>query len=706
MKNKLLSALSRPTVSISLALLLACWLAYGILIPWLGFYWDDWPTLWYLNRFGPGVFHLAYGVDRPALGWLFTLTTSLVGESPLAWQIFAILTRWLACLSLWVMLRAVWPNRVLETAWVAFLFALYPGFLQHPIAFTYSADWIAISLLFTSFWLMIQAARGSTSPLWSFLCILLSWLLAAYVMFADEYYFGLELLRPIFLWLVIAEVNTRKRLFKVGMRWLPYLLLMAGFLYWRLVIFVSPRGNMVLFSQLSAQPFQTVRDLILKIVYDLIQAAVLAWVQIPEFKNLPILNNQSKIGYVLLFLLSSALAAWFFYTLAKRNPPGDRQAAAAASPDAPAQNTAQPDELQAKRSWGLQATLIGLIALCLGGWPFWVTDLPIELRFPWDRFNLALMFGACLFLAGLVVWLVRRSLHKALIFGAILGLTVTFHLSNVNSYRQDWVLLKDFFWQLSWRAPGLQPGTLLITSDLPFRYYSDNSLTAPLNLIYAPDNYSLNMSFMLYDIESRLGAGLAALQKNLPVNQAYRAASFSGNTDNSLVFFYAPPRCLKIIDPIQDRLTPNKPGMIDEAAVLSNPDQIQTDPNPPVIPPSRIFGQPPEPNWCYYFLKTELAAQQGDWQDAARLADLAFLLPEKLTRSQAAEFTPFIKAYLNTGRWSAALDKTILANQLNPKLAETLCPIWYDIQHNNRLETAELSFFNQAYQELGCVFSK
>ncbi len=281
--NPLIRSLVRlfrmPAFTIPLALLLACVLAYGVLIPWLGFYWDDWPTLWYLNRFGPSVFHLAYGVDRPALGWLFTLTTTLVGESPLAWQIFAILTRWIACLSLWALLRVVWPARILETAWVAFLFAVYPGFLQHPIAFTYSADWIAISLFFASFWLMLRAARGGIRPLWGIIFLLLSWFLAAYVMFADEYYFGLELLRPIFLWMVLEGMNTRKRLLKVSLYWLPYLLLMAGFLYWRLVIFVSPRGNMVLFDQLASHPIQALRDLAVKILNDLYQASLAAWVQ-------------------------------------------------------------------------------------------------------------------------------------------------------------------------------------------------------------------------------------------------------------------------------------------------------------------------------------------------------------------------------------------------------------------------------------------
>ena len=35
-------------------LLVLCVLAYGLLIPTLGYYWDDWPYAWINHMFGPG----------------------------------------------------------------------------------------------------------------------------------------------------------------------------------------------------------------------------------------------------------------------------------------------------------------------------------------------------------------------------------------------------------------------------------------------------------------------------------------------------------------------------------------------------------------------------------------------------------------------------------------------------------------------------
>jgi hypothetical protein len=45
---------------------------------------------------------------------------------------------------------------------------------------------------------------------------------------------------------------------------------------------------------------------------------------------------------------------------------------------------------------------LGGLALLLGGIPFWMTDLPITLQYPWDRFTLPMMFGASILLVGLL----------------------------------------------------------------------------------------------------------------------------------------------------------------------------------------------------------------------------------------------------------------------------------------------------------------
>jgi len=136
--------------SVPFALLVYCLISFGILIPWLGFYWDDWPSIYYLHVFGPKGFIEAFSVDRPTLGWLFMLTSAVFGQSTLAWQLFGLATRWLSSLALWWTLRELWPQHPRQAAWTAFLFVAYPGFMQQYIAVTYSHTWLVLALFFVS----------------------------------------------------------------------------------------------------------------------------------------------------------------------------------------------------------------------------------------------------------------------------------------------------------------------------------------------------------------------------------------------------------------------------------------------------------------------------------------------------------------------------------------------------------------------------
>jgi len=110
MINRLRSLRFSPWTA-SLALLALCALAYLPMIYRLGFYWDDWPSVWFFHFLGPEGFQQGFSSDRPLLAWIFKLTTPLMGESTQAWQYFSIFTRWLTSLAWWWTLRGLWPDR-------------------------------------------------------------------------------------------------------------------------------------------------------------------------------------------------------------------------------------------------------------------------------------------------------------------------------------------------------------------------------------------------------------------------------------------------------------------------------------------------------------------------------------------------------------------------------------------------------------------
>jgi hypothetical protein len=269
-------------------------------------------------------------------------------------------------------------------------------------------------------------------------------------------------------------------------------------------------------------------------------------------------------------------------------------------------------------------------------------------------------------------------------------------------YRQEWRAQKDFFWQLAWRAPGIRPGTTLLTSELPFTYSSDNSLTAPLSWTYAPVNSRREMPYLLYDIEARLGLNGVNISNTMPIDVDYRVFDFEGSTDQAIVIFYDPPRCVKVIDPAVDRFLPVRPLYIREATPLSRLELILTEPSHPAVPPGDIFGPEPPHNWCYYFEKAELYGQIGEWQKASEAADLALKITKHFTNKNVSELLPFIEAYAHTDEWNKAKDYSLQAFQIWDKMQYPLCDVWLRILATTPDSEERQEAVNEIQDQLKC----
>ncbi len=592
----------------------------------------------------------------PLLGWVFMLTSSLVGDSTLGWQVFGIFTHWVSALALWWTLRLLWPRHTLQVTIVSLLYLIYPGFKQQYIAVTYSTDWIALATFFLSFGLMLLAIK---KPRWFWPLMAASWLTSALVMFADEYYFGLELLRPVLLWIAVSQKtdNLRQRIQRVLLTWVPYVAIMGIFLYWRLFMLVSPRGTVSIFDDLRANPLSAIWGLTKTMLHDAFQSGIVAWLQTLNFPALLAPGSLPALVYAAVVIAIAILT--IFYLVRLRVSP-----AGSGSDDASAVS---------KKRWALQAIGMGIFGLLIAGWPFWTTKLPIGLEFPWDRFNLAMMLGSSLLIAGLIELFTRSQLQRAITLGVIIGLTAGLHLQNANTYRKEWNSQKAFFWQLTWRAPEIDPGTTVLGTELPFTYFSDNSLTGPLNWIYAPDEISRQMPYMFYAAESRLGVRLDGFGKGQVIEQPYRATYFSGSTSQALVIFYTPPGCIKVVDPNVDAKLPQKPKYIADAMRLSNISLIHSASSSSAQPPAEIFGPEPQHDWCYYFEKADLARQQGDWQKVVKLAGQAFGLNQRLYEVNAPEFLPFIEGYARTSQWKKAEELSLQSYDLTFRMRGMLC---------------------------------
>lgn len=125
-KKFIMKDLPQSRFALPVAIFLLILLAFGLLIPSIGFYWDDWPFAWLLRFFGPSDFIEAFRPFRPFLGPIFAVTTSIFGGNPLTWQLVGLGVRFLLSLVLWLVLRLVWPAQKLNLIWVVLLFTVYP----------------------------------------------------------------------------------------------------------------------------------------------------------------------------------------------------------------------------------------------------------------------------------------------------------------------------------------------------------------------------------------------------------------------------------------------------------------------------------------------------------------------------------------------------------------------------------------------------
>src|SRR5688572_5730784 len=168
----------------SITLLIAAILAYGLLIPQLGFYWDDLPMSWIRYQLGTEAMTQYFSTNRPVWAWLYQITTRIFPQVPIYWQVFALLWRWLGAVTLWAIVRRLFPEREKMALTVSLLFLLYPGFNQQWGSFLYSHFFIVLFFFLISYYLML---RGKTIPAMTFSALNL-WMM--------EYFFVLELARP------------------------------------------------------------------------------------------------------------------------------------------------------------------------------------------------------------------------------------------------------------------------------------------------------------------------------------------------------------------------------------------------------------------------------------------------------------------------------------------------------------------------------
>jgi len=109
----------------AIILLVVAILSYGLLIPQMGFYWDDLPMSWIRYQLGPEALTQYFSTNRPVWGVLYQATTRIIPQVPICWQIFALAWRWLGAVAVWAIARQLWKDKPRFALGIALLFLVY-----------------------------------------------------------------------------------------------------------------------------------------------------------------------------------------------------------------------------------------------------------------------------------------------------------------------------------------------------------------------------------------------------------------------------------------------------------------------------------------------------------------------------------------------------------------------------------------------------
>jgi hypothetical protein len=416
---KTMKTLTSKTSILTLGLLTLA--AYGLLIPFTGFYWDDWPFAWIAKFLGPAEFIPAFLPFRPFLGPIFYVTTSLIPPNPTYWQIFALVIRFLMGLSLWWSLGKLWPEKPQLNFIAGLLMIIFPGYSQHWVALTHiNQELIPFIFYILSFGFTFMALKGE-KPL---ACTLIAILLQICGIYPTEYFFPLESLRFLLIFFFIFEGTLVNRFISTLKVWWPYLLVWISNAAWLVYYYRFGPYNSYEVTAVEATNYS---GLFLEILDTIWKACFYIWAQIFTLLFKTISNTTSLLTIVLIVIFFIALTRLLPLLASNRE----------------------------NKSFAVSLIISGFISILLGRIPSLAAELPLRLQTGYDRFMVSMMIGCILFAIGVIELIVHNNKLRSYIYISLIALGIGQQFYTGNVFRRDWEKQKEFYWQLTSRIPAL-----------------------------------------------------------------------------------------------------------------------------------------------------------------------------------------------------------------------------------------------------------
>ena len=596
-------------------------ITYGLSIPKLGYYHDDWFLLWSGAARGAESIIPLFKSDRPFMGVVYSLVYRLLGDASLNWHLYALLWRFIGGLAFFWIARLLWPNNKSLTTMMTVLFIIYPGFLSQPNANTKQNHLFGFGTALLSIAFMLQALKTNRRVLQT-VYGLLSTVLAVNYLFIYEYMIGLEGMRLALLGYALYQASFtgwRALAMQTLKRWWPYPIAMAGFLYWRIFLFDGAR-NATDAGKLAGSYLGNLRSMSLRLVFesakDFLDTTIFAWFvkayhsfSGAEYSNL-------ALALLIAGIITGLVLGYSFLT--KDN----------------GENSPRP--IRDLLLLGAFSTICAIVPVVASG-------RDVDLGDAYKSYGLHPIGGVVLFVAGLLLML--RPKFRKLALVTLIMLSVSTQILNADTWGRLWDQERETWWQLSWRAPNIKDDTLLM-AYFPdgYQLQQDYEAWGPVNLIYRPGPAaSPAISSEVLNPETAYNI----LKKSTLTNPMRDVPMHRDFSKLLLISIPSASSCAHVIDGALPVYSEDDALLVQQVGSFSHIDQIIPTGTAPT-PQSQIFGAEPAHGWCYYYQKAALARQNGDWAAIGKLYDETVQL--RLKATDKSEVLPFFEALVNLGR--------------------------------------------------------
>jgi hypothetical protein len=653
-----------------------CIFCFGILLSRLGYFQDDWHHVFYAYWQGAEGLQRFLLADRGPFAWpVYAVFFRILGFSPSAWHWSLMLIRALTVLVFWMSARRIWPRATSLTAWLALIFAVYPIFTLQPLAVAYTLHWAMYLVFMLSILAMLEAIRRPGMALvYTVVALALQVMHLALI----EYFSGLELARPILLWLTLRDLEPRQRMRQAIKRAIPYLAVLLLYAVYRssyAAMFGHDRFNtLAILTGLLQSPMTGLVTIAQSALQDLLFILFSQWHAALD----PAIIDLARPSTYVILVSAVGFAGLAFITFTgidRLSATGD--------------DSAEP----------VWVGTAGLLLVILSMLPFWFTGFSIYQKNQlWsERLALAAMPGASMLVVGIVHLLIERARYRHAVLSALLGLSVVLHVQTARSFQASWDKQQQLYWQLHWRAPSLEANTLLVADQEILFFMGIYPTAFAVNVLYpqtAPPpaaSYWFNAGFEHVDFESFAAGAELSFEKY--------GTTFDATVHDVLAITFEPglDQCLWILRPE----LANVRGLTEPARTwLEVSDASQIAALPKNDPEVAIFGEEPPRTWCYFFEKADLARQFGMWDEARRLWGEA--TDGGFRAANGVEMVPFIEAHARLGDWETAKILTRQAQVLPDRPTALLCALWSELALGAPRSAEDAGIILQVQEYLGC----